>query len=77
MGRCDRLIAIGARARGIADGAWDAGHQQIQWFEQRDDASRALRREIGADDVVLVKASYAMHLEEMVEALISGEERSR
>ncbi len=77
MGRCDRLIAIGARARGIADGAWDAGHQQIQWFEKREDASRALRREIGADDVVLVKASYAMHLEEMVEALVSGEERSR
>lgn len=77
MGRCDRLIAIGERARGIADGAWDAGHQQIQWFGRRDDASRALRREIGADDVVLVKASYAMHLEEMVEALVSGEERSR
>jgi UDP-N-acetylmuramoyl-tripeptide--D-alanyl-D-alanine ligase len=71
--RCDRLIAVGTRARGVADGAWDAGHSQIQWFEEQGDATRMLRQEIGGDDVVLVKASYGMHLEEMVEALISAE----
>ncbi len=71
VGRCDRLVAVGERARGIADGAWDAGHDQIQWFERPDLATQMLHQEIGADDVVLIKASYAMHLEEMVEALVA------
>ena len=71
VGRCDRLVTVGERARGIADGAWDAGHDQIQWFERPDLATQMLHQESGADDVVLIKASYAMHLEEMVEALVA------
>ncbi len=71
--RCDRLIAVGTRARGLADGAWDAGHSQIQWFEEQADATRMLRQDVGSSDVVLIKASYGMHLEEMVEALVSAE----
>ena len=71
FGRCDRLIAIGERARGIADGAWDAGHREIQWFESKDDVTEILRHEIGADDVVLVKASHGLALETLVEALIT------
>ena len=70
-GRCDRLIAIGARARGIADGAWDAGHREIQWFEHKNDVVEMLRNEIGADDAVLIKASHGLALETVVQALIT------
>ncbi len=70
--RCDRLVAVGTRARGIADGAWDAGHQQIQWYEDKEAAAAALRQEIGADDVVLVKASHGMALESIVEGLVTA-----
>jgi UDP-N-acetylmuramoyl-tripeptide--D-alanyl-D-alanine ligase len=72
VGRCDRLIAVGRRARGIADGAWDAGHEQIQWFEEQDSATAQLRQELGADDVVLIKASHGMALERMVTGLVEA-----
>ena len=72
VGRCDRLIAVGMRARGIADGAWDAGHDQIQWFEEQDAATAQLRQELGADDVVLIKASHGMALERMVMGLVDA-----
>ena len=68
--RCDRLLAIGPRARTIADGAWDAGHKEIQWFETKENATAVLRNEVGADDVVLVKASHGLALETVVEALV-------
>jgi len=71
VGRCDRLIAIGELAKITADAAWDAGHQQIQWFEDKAPATEILRQELGADDVVLIKASHAQELETMVEALIT------
>ena len=70
VNRCDRLLAVGERARLIADGAWDAGHQQIQWYADKEEATETLRREIGADDVVLIKASHGLALETMVEALV-------
>ena len=70
-GRCDRLIAVGPRARGITDGAWDAGHREIQWFERKEEVAEILRQEVGADDVVLIKASHGLALETVVEALIT------
>jgi UDP-N-acetylmuramoyl-tripeptide--D-alanyl-D-alanine ligase len=72
VGRCHRLIAVGARSRGIADGAWDAGHQDVQWFEEQEAATTLLRQEIGADDVVLIKASHGMALERMIEGLVDA-----
>ncbi len=71
LDRCDRLIAVGERAREIADAAWDAGHREIQWFEDKESATSLLRQELGADDVVLIKASHALALETMVEALVN------
>lgn len=71
VGRCQRLIAIGRRARGITDGAWDAGHREIQWFADKAEATELLRNELGADDVVLVKASHGLALETVVAALIT------
>ena len=71
MGRCDRLLAIGPRSRGITDGAWDAGHRELQWFADKTEAAEILRNELGADDVVLIKASHGLALETIVEALIT------
>ena len=56
----------------MAEGAWDAGHQQIQWYEHKEAAAVALRQEVGADDVVLIKASHGMALETIVEGLVTA-----
>lgn len=79
MGRCDRLLAIGPRAREITDGAWDTGHRELQWFADKNEAAEILRNETGADDVVLIKASHGLALETVVEALITppGPESAR
>ncbi len=71
VGRCDRLVAIGELGKITADAAWDAGHRQIQWFEDKEPATQLLRQELGADDIVLIKASHAQELETVVEALIT------
>ena len=71
VGRCDRIVAVGERARTIANGAWDAGHTQIQWFQDKESATATLRQEVGADDVVLIKASHGLALETVVEALVN------
>lgn len=70
VGRCERLLAIGPRARQISEGAWAAGHGQIEWYETKEAATAALRRDLEADDVVLVKASHGLALETLVEALV-------
>ena len=72
IGRCDQLIAVGHRAKTIADTAWDAGHQQVQWFEEQQAATAFLQKELSNDDVVLVKASHAMELNRMIKSLLDG-----
>ena len=54
----------------FSEGAWAAGHGQIEWYETKEAATAALRRELGADDVVLIKASHGLALETLVEALV-------
>ena len=62
---CDAVIACGAEAEPIADGA-GAG---AVWYPDRDALIRALPGLIRAGDAVLVKASRAMGFEAVVEAL--------
>ena len=63
----DCLITIGERARLIAQGAIEAGmdKKHIFSFETNDEACRALPNILKENDVILLKASRSMHLEEI------------
>ncbi len=67
-GRCDALYVVGDEARVIAEEAGVAGQDATQ-FESADKAARALRDELREGDHVLVKASRAVGLESLVDAL--------
>lgn len=65
----DELITIGPRAKFIAEGAAKAGMRKssIQAFDVAEDARLPLRTLVKKGDLILFKASRAMHLEKLVE----------
>ena len=66
-----RLIAIGSRARLIADTALSSG-MSPEWVsvcESPNEASEVLKRNVRRGDVLLVKGSRRMHLERIIEDL--------
>jgi UDP-N-acetylmuramoyl-tripeptide--D-alanyl-D-alanine ligase len=65
----DVVIAVGAGARPIADAARAAGAQQVIQVEDADGALAAVNEHTHAGDAVLVKASRAVELERVAEAL--------
>lgn len=67
----DRLLAIGPRARIIADEAIARGlpMEQIGQFERKEEVVVALRAELRAGDAVLIKGSRGLALEDVVAAL--------
>jgi UDP-N-acetylmuramoyl-tripeptide--D-alanyl-D-alanine ligase len=71
FGRADRLVAVGERARWIAEGAVEAGLAPA-FVERVEDAAAAARLLAGSlepGDVALFKASRGMGLERAVDAL--------
>lgn len=64
----DILIAVGARAKFIAEAARGAGmnKKNIYIFETADDAASEIEKLIKRGDLILIKASRAMHLEKIV-----------
>ena len=70
-GRCDRLLTVGQRAAAIATAARAAGMDQVSVHSDADDAAETLLPELSADATVLVKASHAVHLEELVEQILN------
>jgi UDP-N-acetylmuramoyl-tripeptide--D-alanyl-D-alanine ligase len=71
-----RLIAVGALGREIAAGATAAGMPEEWVFtcESNAEAILCLRAEARAGDVVLVKGSRALQMEEIVRAIIHAED---
>lgn len=69
----DSLVAVGERARWIADEARKAGLGQVVLLKDTSEAIRHLQAEIGQGDVVLVKGSRGMHMDQIIADL---EERS-
>lgn len=65
------LVTVGRRARWIAEEARFCGLDpaSIYSFDTAEEAVAWLRKQVQAKDVVLVKGSRAMHLEQVVEAL--------
>lgn len=67
----DELVAVGERAKWIAQEAVLAGlpKESVVTLEDSDEATAYLRDQIGEDDVVLVKGSRGMRMDEIVAAL--------
>ncbi len=67
----DRLVAVGPLARWIADEAQKAGlsERYIATYETTEEASAALCSFVEPDDIILVKGSRGMHMEDIVSAL--------
>jgi UDP-N-acetylmuramoyl-tripeptide--D-alanyl-D-alanine ligase len=71
----DALLTIGPRARLVADEAARSGlpAARIATFERKAEAAAALLREVRAGDVVLIKGSRGLALEDVVAALREAE----
>jgi UDP-N-acetylmuramoyl-tripeptide--D-alanyl-D-alanine ligase len=65
----DVVIAVGVGAQPIADGARAAGVQTVIQVDDADDALAEVSQNARAGDAVLVKASRAVGLERVAEAL--------
>lgn len=65
----DRIIAVGENARAIARGA-EGGSAQVSWFATKDELYPQLDGLIGEGDVVLVKGSRGMKMEDIVERVL-------
>jgi UDP-N-acetylmuramoyl-tripeptide--D-alanyl-D-alanine ligase len=67
----DVLVTVGALARIIGEVAlrWGMSSDQVYMLEDNDEAIRLLKQLVRGDDVVLVKGSRAMKMEEIVNAL--------
>ncbi len=71
--RVRMLVTVGPLARGIAQGAKDAGFSEdaVQSYGDSSEAARGLKSQLTRGDVVLVKGSRAIKMEEIVRVLLS------
>ncbi|MFQ5472134.1 MAG: UDP-N-acetylmuramoyl-tripeptide--D-alanyl-D-alanine ligase [Dehalococcoidia bacterium] len=68
---CDVLFVIGDNASITSSAAREAGHPDVRILESSDDAAEELRMELRGGDYALIKASRALGLEKLVEALVA------
>lgn len=70
----DLLVTVGVRARGIAEGALDAGlsEKRIMQFDDAISAGRELQNLIQDGDVVLIKGSQGVRCEKIVEEIMAN-----
>jgi UDP-N-acetylmuramoyl-tripeptide--D-alanyl-D-alanine ligase len=68
-----QLVVVGTAAKGIADGAIEAGLDatRVTVVEGVADAVSLLEKDLGQGDVVLVKASRSADLQRVAEALLA------
>lgn len=68
---CQRLVAVGERARMIAEAALQAGMPAaaITWVSDVPQAIEVLQSELKAGDVALVKGSHGLRMERIIAAL--------
>ena len=64
-----KVIAVGDHSKDIAKGA-EGGKAEVFWFPSKDDLYPELDRLIGSGDVVLVKGSRGMKMEDIVERVL-------
>lgn len=74
----DILMTVGVRARGVAEGALNAGmhEKNIFQYEEAPRAGKELEMKLKEGDVVLVKGSQGVRLERVVEEVMAEPERA-
>ncbi len=67
----DLLFALGDLAKHIAEGATEAGmpSRRVFWFGDKEKMFEAMKEKITVGDIILVKGSRGMHMEDVVEYL--------
>ena len=70
--KIDRLVCVGMLAAEIGSAAIEAGMPSgaVQCFEQKSDAAKYLSEQLEPKDLVLLKASRVMELEELIETSV-------
>ena len=66
----DCVIAVGEKAKSIADGAREGGVGRVCWFPTKEKALEELDKELRAGTTILVKASRAMVFEYFVDYIV-------
>jgi UDP-N-acetylmuramoyl-tripeptide--D-alanyl-D-alanine ligase len=69
---CDLLIVCGEDARLLAEAARAAGHSDVRQLAMTEETAALLQRELREGDLCLVKASRAVGLESVVEAVVGA-----
>lgn len=74
----DLLLTVGVRARGIAEGALEAGMSEkcILQYEAAERAGRELQNMLQEGDVVLIKGSQSIRMEKIVEEIMAYPEEA-
>lgn len=68
---CHQLLVVGEGARPLAEAAEEAGLRNVRFLASAEEATEALRRLLRQGDYLLVKASRALALERVVDALVA------
>lgn len=62
----DLMFCYGIECRQILD-CWQKASRPVQWFEQREDMVRALKKQLRAGDVVLIKGSRGTQISKLLD----------
>jgi UDP-N-acetylmuramoyl-tripeptide--D-alanyl-D-alanine ligase len=75
---CDVLAAVGVRARRIAEAAMDAGmsEKNIYQFDGSQEAGVFIQNMIAEGDIILVKGSQSMRMEQAVKEIMAEPEKA-
>ncbi len=66
----DMLFAVGKEAKKYVEGAKSRGMKNVQYFETVPEVINELSEIVAEGDILLVKGSRGMHMEQVVEALL-------
>ncbi len=75
-GKCDVLVAVGTRARAMAEAAEEAGMpaEHIHAFADSKEAAFFLKEFVQEGDIILIKGSQSMRMERIAEVLLHAPE---
>jgi UDP-N-acetylmuramoyl-tripeptide--D-alanyl-D-alanine ligase len=67
----NELVFVGQRTKASLNAALEAGFpaQNAHWFATPSEATQYLRKTLNNGDIVLIKGSNAMHMDQIVSAL--------
>jgi UDP-N-acetylmuramoyl-tripeptide--D-alanyl-D-alanine ligase len=75
---CNILVAVGIRSRRIAEAAMDSGmsEKNIYQFDSAPEAGNFIQNTIAEGDIILVKGSQSMRMEQVVKEIMAEPEQA-